>query len=518
MDMTEGSFSGVDADGLGVIEGIVSQRLDLPSPPNVAFRILEAVKDEERSLAQIGGIISKDPALTARLMKVANSSIYGLSRKVQSIEGALAVLGTNVIKNIALSFILMDGLRDPVEVLFDIELFWKRAITSAVAADTVATLLEYSSEDIFLCGLLQDIGVLVLCRHLPEEYRKVLVVKSYADSRLYPVEREILGFGHSEVGGLLLKGWGLPADIYLPIFFHHRDADRASPCHNLVAMLNMADKISALYHGTGDARTLREVYLFFEEYHQLDHRTVKSMIDEVAERTVEILAYFDIEAEDMKPLSVMLQEANRELSEMAFSYEELVRKLKWSQEESKTFIGRILDTNKELRQLAFRDELTGLYNHRFFQKEIEQELERSKRYGHALALVFFDIDYFKEINDTYGHLAGDVVLRTVAKQVRTAMRSCDIVVRYGGDEFAIIMPETSHSGLEIFAERLRSVVEDTVVEVDGQSIRITVSVGGACCRGGINTVTKFALFNAADQAIYQSKKAGRNNVTISPLV
>jgi diguanylate cyclase (GGDEF)-like protein len=309
----------------------------------------------------------------------------------------------------------------------------------------------------------------------------------------------------------------LPAGIYLPIFFHHRESDVAPSCRNLVDILNMADRISALYHGAGDERTLREVYRFFEERYRFDNDTIKGMIDMVAEKTVEILTYFDIDASDMRPLPEMLQDANRELSDMAFSYERLVRKLKQSQEESKTFIGKILEANKELRHLAFRDDLTGLYNHRYFQKEIDKELERSKRYGHDLALVFFDIDYFKDINDTYGHLAGDIVLRTVAEQVKTTMRSCDIVVRYGGDEFAIIMPETSHAGLETFAERLRCVVEDTVVKVEGHSIRLTVSVGGACCRGGIDTVSKFALLNAADQAIYESKNAGRNNVTISPV-
>ena len=120
-------------ENIASIEVIIQQRLELPTPPNVVFRLLEVIKDEERSFKEIGDIISKDPSLTAKMMKVANSSVFGLSGKISTIESALAVLGINVIRNIALSFVIIDGVKAPSSEVFDIEYFWKRAITAAVA-------------------------------------------------------------------------------------------------------------------------------------------------------------------------------------------------------------------------------------------------------------------------------------------------------------------------------------------------------------------------------------------------
>lgn len=468
------------------IENIVRQRLELPTPPNVVFRLLEVVKDDERSFKEIGDIVTKDPSLTARMMKVANSSIFGLSGKIRTIEGALTVLGINVIRNIALSFVIMDCVKVPSAGPFDIGYFWKRAITSAVAAETIASHIHFQNEDTFLCGLLKDIGVLVMFRQMEKEYQQVL----------------------------LLKDWGLPESIYLPIFHHHSSSLPASSVGRLVGILQVADLLSALYHGAAGTRDLDAAKDILEKRYGLARPVVKKMIDSMAEKTMEILTYFDIDPGEMKPLSQLLQEANNELGKHALTYEQMLGELKQSQEDSRQFINNLLETNKELRKLAYRDELTGLYNHRFFLSEIDKELERAKRYGHPLSLTFFDIDFFKNINDTYGHLVGDVVLRSIATKVSSCMRSCDIVVRYGGDEFAIIMPETDRAGLESLCERLRQEVEAMDIPLNGNILGVTISVGGACFGGGDGAVTRFSMLSIADQAIYQSKKSGRNTVTI----
>lgn len=496
------------------IENIVRQRLELPTPPNVVFRLLEVVKDDERSFKEIGDIVTKDPSLTARMMKVANSSIFGLSGKIRTIEGALTVLGINVIRNIALSFVIMDCVKVPSAGPFDIGYFWKRAITSAVAAETIASHIHFQNEDTFLCGLLKDIGVLVMFRQMEKEYQQVLLMKAYAGSQSFPIEKQLLGFDHGELGGLMLKDWGLPESIYLPIFHHHSSSLPASSVGRLVGILQVADLLSALYHGAAGTRDLDAAKDILEKRYGLARPVVKKMIDSMAEKTMEILTYFDIDPGEMKPLSQLLQEANNELGKHALTYEQMLGELKQSQEDSRQFINNLLETNKELRKLAYRDELTGLYNHRFFLSEIDKELERAKRYGHPLSLTFFDIDFFKNINDTYGHLVGDVVLRSIATKVSSCMRSCDIVVRYGGDEFAIIMPETDRAGLESLCERLRQEVEAMDIPLNGNILGVTISVGGACFGGGDGAVTRFSMLSIADQAIYQSKKSGRNTVTI----
>lgn len=503
-------------ENIATIEDIIQRRLELPTPPNVVFRLLQVIQDDERSFKEIGDIIGKDPSLTAKMMKVANSSIFGLCGKINSIEGALAVLGINVIRNIALSFVIMGGVKAPATGLFDIEYFWKRAITSAVAAEMLASHVHDHdhSVDSFLCSLLKDIGVLVMFQQLEEEYKQVLLLKAYAGSQSYPVEREIIGFDHGELGGLMLKQWGLPESIYLPIFHHHDVVPPSSPYASMIDILQVSDMLSALYHGAAESRTLDEAYDILKSRYGMDKPEADMMIDSLADKTIEILNYFDIDPGEMKPMSYLLQEANYELGKRTMSYEHTVCELQQSQEESRQFINKLLEANKALRKLAYRDELTGLYNHRFFQREIEKELERSKRYVHALSLIFFDIDFFKDINDTHGHLVGDVVLRTVAQKISTCMRGCDVIVRYGGDEFAIIMPETDRHGLELFAERLRHSVEKLHIPMNGKTIRLTISIGGAFFDGKNKELSRFGMLNIADQAIYQSKKSGRNMITI----
>ncbi|APG23676.1 MULTISPECIES: sensor domain-containing diguanylate cyclase [Syntrophotalea] len=505
-------------DTLKSMEQIVQLRLELPTPPNVVFRLLEVVRDDEHSFREIGAIISKDPSLTARMMKAANSSVFGFPGKIRSIDSALTVLGINLIRNIALSFVIVEGITCPPARWFDITYFWKRAITSAVAAEMIASLTGLHSDDTFLCSLLQDIGVLVMYQQMEDDYKQVLLMKAFAGSQSFPVERELIGFDHGQLGGLMLKQWGLPESVYLPVFHHHDRPPGAFPDAALIGILRVGDMLSALYHGAAGSRTLELVFDILESSYGLEREAIKQMIDLLAARTMEILNFFDIDPGEMKPLSQLLQEANAELGKRAMSYECLVGQLRQSREESTRFIAKLLEANNELRNLAYRDELTGLYNHRYFLQQIDKELERSSRYGSPLSLMFFDIDFFKDINDSHGHLAGDAVLRSIASQVTTCMRGCDVVARYGGDEFAVIMPETDRGGLESLCERLRGHIERTQISVNGKTLGITVSIGGACFDGQGQKVTRFAMLNVADQAIYQSKKSGRNTITVRTIV
>ncbi len=114
--------------------------------------------------------------------------------------------------------------------------------------------------------------------------------------------------------------------------------------------------------------------------------------------------------------------------------------------------------SRHLRYLAYRDFLTGLYNHRYFQEQLAHEVERAQRYGHQLSVLMLDVDRFKQVNDTYGHLMGDTLLSYVARLVSAKVRSCDVAARYGGDEFAVILPETDQEKAIAVAEKLRKAV------------------------------------------------------------
>jgi diguanylate cyclase (GGDEF)-like protein len=170
---------------------------------------------------------------------------------------------------------------------------------------------------------------------------------------------------------------------------------------------------------------------------------------------------------------------------------------------------------KEIREMAIRDALTGLYNRLQLFRLLDYELERSKRYGHSLVLVWMDVDHFKGINDQYGHLFGDEMLCAVAGAVRSCSRASDSLFRYGGDEFAIVMIETSAEVAWQGAERLRKTVASQTIPFDHgdgktpEPIRMTtLSIGIA--EYPLHANSRDALIAAADQALYQAKRLGRN--------
>jgi diguanylate cyclase (GGDEF)-like protein len=164
-----------------------------------------------------------------------------------------------------------------------------------------------------------------------------------------------------------------------------------------------------------------------------------------------------------------------------------------------------------LQETASRDGLTGLFNRRELDSKLGEELARCKRYGHALSLLLVDLDHFKVINDSYGHPAGDKVLRGIADIIRGPARRSDVVARYGGEEFAVIMPETEKSGAQVFAERIRLAVAGHTFSIDNKPpLNVTVSVGVAGFPGDAGTDA--ALIAAADSALYDAKRAGRDCV------
>jgi len=161
-------------------------------------------------------------------------------------------------------------------------------------------------------------------------------------------------------------------------------------------------------------------------------------------------------------------------------------------------------------ELSQRDELTGLKNRRAFFEQAKRTLEQARRFRHPVSVVMMDIDHFKMINDSHGHAFGDKVLQAVANVLQKAMREIDVVARIGGEEFALVLPETPLEDIGCLAERLRSEIEDLVVANGGEKIKITASFGVASCtdgRGDIDT-----LLTDADDALYVAKKAGRNQV------
>ena len=163
----------------------------------------------------------------------------------------------------------------------------------------------------------------------------------------------------------------------------------------------------------------------------------------------------------------------------------------------------------QTKQLTVTDNLTKLFNRRHFDFEFEREFKRAKRYKNDLSVAIVDIDYFKSINDTYGHLCGDYILREVAFIIKDNFRQTDIVCRYGGEEFSIILTETPKETSAIPLERLRKRIEQNKFIYKGQQINLTVSVG---VTSETDVENQYSMFEQADKALYRAKSNGRNRV------
>jgi diguanylate cyclase (GGDEF)-like protein len=166
-------------------------------------------------------------------------------------------------------------------------------------------------------------------------------------------------------------------------------------------------------------------------------------------------------------------------------------------------------TNARLKELSFKDDVTGLYNRRFFSIRLEEEISRYRRFTHPVSVVLLDLDGFKQINDEFGHAAGDEILREIAQLLLKHSRGINVIARYGGDEFAILLVETTKSGAHLYADRIRQVLSAFPF---GHRQRITASFGLASLPEDVGAASLEELIRAADAALYAAKRAGKNTV------
>jgi len=222
---------------------LVATIKDLVTLPDIYFQLNEMMDDPRFTLADIGSVISKDPALTARLLRTVNSSFYGFESRIDTISRAIAIIGVQELYNLVVATCVVDSFRKISTDLVDMTLFWIRSVECAIVTRLLAKQCSIlNAERMFLAGLLHDIGSLVMYQTIPELSSQVLVTIRQ-DRRLLPeAERQIVGFTHADVGRELLKSWKLPDSLY-QVIGHYRQPDFAAEFRLDASLVYLASRL-----------------------------------------------------------------------------------------------------------------------------------------------------------------------------------------------------------------------------------------------------------------------------------
>lgn len=272
-----------------------------------------------------------------------------------------------------------------------------------------------------------------------------------------------------------------------------------------------------------------ELYKYPELHHSMgthqkivvnDARTAPSaepFVQELRQANINSLVVIPIVLFDQHVGSLLLRAARFEgnFTPREISFFEIVAEAASNALERAQLFESIQVANERLERLAITDGLTGLYNHRHFRDHLQKEFDRASRYRLPLSCMIFDVDDFKKLNDTLGHLTGDMVLKEIAERTMKCVRKSDMIARYGGEEFVVIMPQTGREGAAVEGERIRAIIADTPFRDVPDERRVTVSCGVSVLEHDV-MLNAEDLLRAADQALYQAKRNGKNQVVIAP--
>lgn len=610
----------------------------LPSPKGVALAVLELSQRENVTLAEIARVVQTDPALSGRLIKLANTASR-IARPVVSVQEAVVRQGMTTVLQLALGFSLLDQYRAGACDAFDYQAYWSHSLLMGLTMQALGERVRVAPVDeMFICGLLAQVGQLALATIYPDEYNTVLTdYRAEGLQSLAAHERIHLETDHTELGNVLMNDWGIPKffthpvsqyeNTNLPSYPHdsrsasftlmlrlsHRLADLgmaeadkrpglAKEWMSLATELDIpleasgifideviaswrdwgvllhiptvsfppfteltqradssANKESALRILVADGNALsrhRIMGLLVEEgghfvYPADDGNAALALAMEVLPHV--IIAHYNLPRLNGPDLCQALRTTNEgrcmhivliadehDEEHLANAYEagadayapsdisaiglrarlhsaqRLVQlQNSWSKDRAqlRQTAAELAVANRRLENVALTDVLTGLPNRRSAMDLLAQAWSAATRSGAPLSVMVVDIDHFKQINDTYGHAGGDIVLREAAHSLRASARREDSVCRIGGEEFLVICPGTDLKAAMRSAERLRACLETKQILIGLTEKSVTASIGVAVQK--VDTADIDALVSAADKALYQAKKAGRNQVCAS---
>lgn len=477
----------------------------LPSLPSVAVELLNLSRDPSSKQQDFVNVTQSDPAIAAKILKLSNSSFFGIRTDVKTIQKAISMLGTRAVTSLALSFSIARQSIGDSSTSKHFRDYWQRSVLQAIACEAMVEYQEeHSTSELFLAGLMLDIGRLAMLKVLSRKYVDVLEKQSANGPSLNQLEIDAFEFDHVGAGTALLRQWGFPPTLVKAVEQHHAttpisDSDRELA--EILRLTRVAACISDYFYGYATGPALEKYVQTAAEHLGLNRNAAMDLIDNVSERFRESADMFDADAYALPDPSDLMAGANQQLAALAFAAEQSQADLATEME--------------ALRRQAIHDPLTNVYNRVYFDDVFSQEADLCRRNARSIGLIFLDIDHFKNLNDTYGHQFGDSVLIELANSFTTQLRESDVLARFGGEEFVILARQTTYDGLGILCERLRNAAERANLVHEGTRVPVTISVGAAFLQPKSHEaeITE-RLIREADEAMYSVKKCGRNGVSV----
>ena len=493
------------------------QSNELPTLPTVATQLITLTAREDTTLADIANLISQDIALSSKILKVSNSAFYSFPQQISSITQAVSLLGTNAVRSLALSFSFLSIKANKKSNQFDFKDFWQKSLASAVAAKLI---LEHvkgaNSDEVLVSGLLQNLGQLIFALTFAEDYEKVLTKNAQQAGSDAENEKEIFGLDHYLMGYETAKAWGFPESLCLPILYHHTPEEYSGDNKQIqttIFAIYLSDILTKLLYSDSPEIYHKKFRKQASSLLNLNNLQIDEILNHIHTEIKEASSYFDLKIDKILSVQEILQEANIRLSLLNLDYAQINKQLIETTIKLENLTQELESKNRLLENLANIDGLTNIYNHRYFQNSLDQEINRSTRRQLSISLVMLDIDHFKKFNDTYGHQVGDFILIELSKLLKKNIRKYDTLARYGGEEFFIILPETDLNEALGVAEKIRLSIESHSFDDGNESYNVTASFGVSESKPATeDDFSKNAFLNNVDSALYTAKKKGRNQV------
>ena len=482
----------------------------LPAAPGVTLEILRFNEREDADVSELAEIVSRDPAIGSKLLKAANSSALGRQGKVSNFHDAVMVLGTRQVNMLALSFSLTSGSSRDANDAFNYTGFWTASAVTTVAARGLAGM--YAKEvvgEAFVAGLLCDLGQLVLAECATDLYDPVLREFAKGERTIQDIEQELLGANHAQLAESLFMEWGLPPLICQAVGGHHdpEAMDSSDPkAVTLARILHVSSCCAELYSDgvTGD---VDQILALASRYFDTTQEACESLFESLRNEVDEFIEIVDPANMDPTESAQLRARAGERLMEQNLDLERRFQSVSRA-------LASMSRRNAELESRANFDPLTGIQTRAHFEELADKHIKTAAASDQQTGLLMMDVDHFKQINDSHGHLCGDTVLMGVGDALSDALPSDCVVARFGGDEFIALCPGVGPDELLEIAERLLSQISQRPCIWETETIQPTLSIGGVVAGG--DAVTELApMIRQADVQLYRAKNAGRNRASVA---